>query len=190
MSSRDERGNYVNDKGVTIKVSEYKDGSGIKIDFYDKNPSEDGHKSIHAHISNDGSFEVQDNVNGKNEKSSGKCYMTTACMKHVSEQFDDNCDELTTLRWLRDNIVLQEDVDHYYEVAPLIVDALDEEEDRDILYEYIYNNIICECVKAVKAGNYEFAYSRYKNSMLALEEQFVRPKLINRLVRVFKEKQN
>ena len=40
MSSRDERGNYVNDKAVVIKVSEYSDGSGVKIDFYDKSPSE------------------------------------------------------------------------------------------------------------------------------------------------------
>lgn len=35
MPSRDKRGNYVNDKGVVIKVSEYKDGSGMKVDFYD-----------------------------------------------------------------------------------------------------------------------------------------------------------
>ena len=35
MASRDQRGNYVNVKGVTIKVSEYKDGTGIKVDFYD-----------------------------------------------------------------------------------------------------------------------------------------------------------
>lgn len=46
MPSRDERGNYVNDKGVVIKVSEYKDGDGVKIDFYDKSPSEPDHKSI------------------------------------------------------------------------------------------------------------------------------------------------
>ena len=38
MPSRDERGNYVNDKGVVIKVSEYKDGSGMKFVFYDKSP--------------------------------------------------------------------------------------------------------------------------------------------------------
>lgn len=34
IPSRDERGNYVNDKGVVIKVSEY----GMKVDFYDKVP--------------------------------------------------------------------------------------------------------------------------------------------------------
>lgn len=67
MASRDERGNYVNDKGVNIKVSEYKDGSGVKIDFYDKSPSDPSHKSIHTHINNDGSYSTQDNVNGSTE---------------------------------------------------------------------------------------------------------------------------
>lgn len=48
MSTRDERGNYVNEQGVTIKVSEYK--NGVKIDFYDKNPAEKDHRSIHTRL--------------------------------------------------------------------------------------------------------------------------------------------
>ncbi|MBE6140032.1 MAG: hypothetical protein E7172_00600 [Firmicutes bacterium] len=69
MASRDADGNYVNDKGVVIKVSEYDEG--VKIDFYDKSPREEGHKSIHTHFNYDGTFKVEDNVNGKLEKGSG-----------------------------------------------------------------------------------------------------------------------
>ena len=186
MSSRDERGNYVNDKGVTIKVSEYKDGSGVKVDFYDKNPSDPNHKSIHTHISNDGSYSTQDNVNGSNEKSSGGCYLTSACMKYFQERFDDNCYELTVLRWFRDNFVSEEDIEHYYEVAPIIVETINKEEKSEIIYDYIYDNIVDYCVEQIEQGNYDKAYSRYKNSVLILEEQFAKLFLQQRFVKVLK----
>ena len=47
MATRDQDGIYVNDKGVTIKVSDYKDG--VKMDFYDKSPRDSNHKSVHTH---------------------------------------------------------------------------------------------------------------------------------------------
>lgn len=182
MASRDERGNYVNDKGVTIKISEYSDGSGIKMDFYSKNPGEKGHKSIHTHISKDGSYTTQDNVNGKKEESSGSCYLTTACMKHFQENFDDNCYELTVLRWFRDNFVTKEDIKHYYEIAPLIVRGIDLEEKCDMVYDYIYDNVVDYCVKEIELGNYEDAYKRYKDSILAFEEYYARPILMDNLI--------
>jgi len=48
-------------------------------------------------------------------------------MKYFQENFDDNCYELTVLRWFRDNYVLSEDIEHYYDVAPVIVEAIDQE---------------------------------------------------------------
>ena len=36
-----------------------------------------------------------------------------------------------------------------------------------------YNNIVNYCVEQIVDGNYDNAYKRYKNSILALEEQFV-----------------
>jgi len=190
MSSRDERGNYVNDKGVVIKVSEYNDGSGVKVDFYDKSPSDPSHKSIHTHISNDGRYSTQDNVNGSNEKSSGGCYLTSACMKYFQEKFDDNCYELTVLRWFRDNFVSKEDIAHYYEIAPIIVETINNEENSSVIYDYIYDNIVDYCVEQIEQGNYDKAYNRYKNSVLILEEQFVRPALTNRFVKILKLQTN
>ena len=186
MPTRDERGNYVNDKGVVIKVSEYKDGSGVKIDFYDRPPSDPEHKSVHTHINNDGTYSTEDNVNGSTEKSSGGCYLTSACMKFFQKQFDDNCYELTVLRWFRDNFVSKEDIKHYYEVAPIIVENINKEEKSDFIYNYIYDNIVNYCVEQIEHGNYSEAYNRYKNSVLALEEQFVGYKLKSESVKTLK----
>ena len=104
----------------------------------------------------------------------------------MQECFDDNCEELTILRWFRDKFVSEEDINHYYKTAPMIVDSIDELEENDDIYNYIYINIVNACVIAIKNGDYDFAYNRYKNSILALEEQFVRPNLTKKLVKTLK----
>ena len=114
------------------------------------------------------------------------CYLTTACMKHMKSYFDDKCDELQTLRWFRDNFVSCEDIKHYYKTAPVIVKALDELEESDIIYNDIYMSVIAPCVAAIKSGNYDFAYKRYKDSILELEETYARPAYQKRLVHTLK----
>ena len=94
--------------------------------------------------------------------------------------------ELTVLRWFRDNFVSKEDIEHYYEVAPIIVETINQEEKSDIIYDYIYDNIINYCVEQIEQGDYNAAYSRYKNSVLILEEQFAKPALTNRLIKTLR----
>ena len=45
-------------------------------------------------------------------------------MKHQLKYFDDNCYELTTLRWFRDKFVTKSDIQYYYQIAPIIVNVL------------------------------------------------------------------
>ena len=176
-----------------IKITEYgskkENGkSGVKIDIYSTNPQNDvPHDSVHIKINTDEKkYEAITKIDGEKESSSGSCYLTSACMKHMQECFDDNCEELTILRWFRDKFVSEEDINHYYKTAPMIVDSIDELEENDDIYNYIYINIVNACVIAIKNGDYDFAYNRYKNSILALEEQFVRPNLTKKLLKTLK----
>ena len=98
-------------------------------------------------------------------------------MQHFMEEFDDDCYELNTLRWFRDTFVSEEDIEHYYEVAPSIVEAISKISGCEEIYNYIYENVIDECVKAIEKGDYEFAYNRYKNSILIFEEEYVKSSL-------------
>lgn len=123
-------------------------------------------------------------------QSNGGCYLTGACIKHMQESFNDNCEELTILRWFRDHFVSKDDIEHYYKTAPIIVEAIDELENNNNIYNYIYDKVVHACVIAIKNGDYEFAYNRYKNSILILEEQLARPKLTNKLVKTLKLKNN
>lgn len=146
---------------------------------YDSGSDPDSSRSSSNKSSNPSIGEVQNN---------GGCYLTSACMKHMQENFNDNCEELMVLRWFRDKFVSSEDIKHYYETAPSIVKAIDKLEDTDHIYNYIYHNIVNACVIAIKNGDYDFAYNRYKNSILSLEEYFAKQKLSDSLVKNLKLK--
>ena len=121
-------------------------------------------------------------------QNNGGCYLTSACMRHMQANFDDNCEELTILRWFRDKFVSKEDIDHYYKTAPVIVKAIDEIEDNGKIYDHIYETVVDACVKAIKKGDYYFAYKRYKSSILTLEKQFAKPKLMKKISQALKLK--
>ena len=107
-------------------------------------------------------------------------------MRHFQDKFDDNCYELRVLRWFRDNFISQKDIEHYYKIAPIIVETINKEEKAEIIYDYIYDNVVDYCVEQIEQGNYEYAYNRYKNSFLTLEEQFAKPALVNKFVKTLK----
>lgn len=114
---------YRNENGVYIDV--HTDSRGREhIDIYDRDLSDSDHSSIHINWdSSAGSGSIVDTTDGSKDTTDIDCYLTTACMKHLQKDFDDNCEELTILRWFRDNFVSNDDVAHYYAVAPVIVEA-------------------------------------------------------------------
>ena len=184
MPDRDKYGNYVNDEGVTIKITTDKKGND-HVSFYGDEVDKP-HDAVHVNVNYD--KETWDSTTHGPDKSdtssgSGSCYLTSACMKYFQENFDDNCYELTLLRWFRDNFVSKEDIEHYYEIAPIIVETINKEEQSGIIYDYIYANGVNYCVQQIERGNYDKAYNRYKNSVLTLEEQFTKPILKKRLVK-------
>jgi hypothetical protein len=169
-------------KATTPKSSKY----DTKIDVYTSDPK-GPHESIHIAVDSDSkSAHIIDTTNGSTEHTDVGCYLTTACMRHFQEDFDDNCYELTVLRWFRNNFVSQDDIDHYYKTAPIIVEAINQEENNNIIYDYIYDNVVDYCVMQIENGNYEDAYNRYKDSIICFERQFAKPLLEQKFVKVLK----
>ena len=180
MAKETEGGTWINANGNEEKGH---------VNIYGSDPREPHDESIHINIDYEkGTFTINEKSNGEKTSTDCSCYLTTACMKHMQEEFDDNCEELTILRWFRDKFVSEEDIKHYYKTAPIIVDAIDKLEDNKKIYEYIYENVVDACVKAIKNKDYDFAYNRYKSSILTLEEQYARRSLEERLVNALKLK--
>ena len=163
-------GAYVNENGEYLKLA------NNKLSVYSNDPQKP-HSSTHVKVNEkEGTFTVttqDEDRKEKREESTGNCYLTTACIKHFKGTFYDDCEELTILRWFRDNYVSQEDVEQYYKTAPIILDAIESTSNSDTTYDYIYENVVSACVDAIKSGDYDFAYNRYKNSVLTFEKSFV-----------------
>lgn len=111
----------------------------------------------------------------KNISNSG-CYLTTACT--VSRGLPDNCDELQTLRAFRDSYLAtlpdgQAEIDHYYRLAPQIVDAIDRQPDREEIWNQVYQELIHPCVQMIHVQENEMAYRLYKSYTQALFEKYL-----------------
>ena len=161
-----------------------------------QNNGDGGHS--HAHWNNKDDYNKGTNPDqeriesGKRENPSigeiqdkGNCYLTTACMKHYLNEFDDNCYELRVLRWFRDNFVNFEDVEHYYKTAPYIVEGINNEKHSDIMYDYIYDNIVDYCVEKIENLEFEEAYKRYKSSMINFEHLYDEKPLGKKIIKTF-----
>ena len=185
-----ERDKYIGKDGSELQVKLSKDGKIIKYSFYESTTYNNAkHNSVHVKTDLSGNWNavISDRDKKTKENKSGKgCYLTTACMMHYLDNFDDNCYELRVLRWFRDNYVSKEDIETYYKVAPIIVEGIEEEDKKDIIYNYIYDNVVDYCVKAIEEGDYEKAYTRYKSSIISFEETFARNVLNKKIVKMLK----
>lgn len=99
----------------------------------------------------------------KKPKSEG-CFLTTACVGHLG--LSDDCLELSVLRDYRDNFILslsngKELLKEYYHYSPVIVSKINESNDAEKIYQYIYVEIKT-AVKQVQTHNFHQALETYK----------------------------
>lgn len=94
------------------------------------------------------------------------CFISTACTGMMG--LPDNCDDLTILRYFRDNFVDPEEVKTYYEIAPKIVKELNLRTDRMEVYKTIYNSMVKPCVRLILGGYNQKAFKLYKSKVQGL----------------------
>ena len=100
------------------------------------------------------------------KKDDSSCYLTTACMRALADKFDDNCEELTTLRAFRDSYVKDkhpEEVSRYYEIAPQIVRAVRARPDSSTIFEDMYYNLVKVTERLIRKGKDEVAFAVYRS---------------------------
>ena len=103
----------------------------------------------------------------------GGCFLTSACVDYIGK--GDDCEELTILRDFRDNYMKKsavgsELVTQYYEVAPKIVESINNSANKEYFYKYIYG-VIINCIKLIKENNNEDALSEYKKMVVKLKKE-------------------
>ncbi len=112
----------------------------------------------------------------KNESSDEGCFLTTACMSIQGKE--DNCYELSTLRTFRDQ-VLKSNVDgkvliqEYYHIAPKIVSAIDQRNDKNRVYHEIYHDMVLPTIQNIENNNTAGAIEVYQNYTRKLESLYL-----------------
>lgn len=99
------------------------------------------------------------------------CFITTAMAEQLGKP--DDCDELQTLRWFRDKVMLltpegENDVAEYYRIAPSIVAKIGNDPEK---YANLREDFIIPAVEAVKNGDYDAARSIYKYMVNSLKAE-------------------
>jgi hypothetical protein len=121
-------------------------------------------------------WEVKEATKTEDDGYDCSCFITTAVCHHAGKS--DDCTELMTLRWFRDNVMLQhpewaEEVEEYYRIAPAIVKAINQQEEAGQIYSSIQINDLDPAVTAVIAGNYDEAHRLYKDMTLRLKDRYL-----------------
>lgn len=109
------------------------------------------------------------------KKDDSGCYLTTACMRAMSDSFDDNCQELVTLRNFRDTYVKKnhpEAIQEYYRTAPEIVKCIGVRSDSQQIYRKIYDELVQGTIGLIEAERYGEAYDLYHGYSLRLADEY------------------
>jgi hypothetical protein len=99
--------------------------------------------------------------------------VATACIR--AKGLSNDCYELKLLRkfrdeWVRTQANGAQEISIYYDIAPKIVDKLNQQENAEEIYNTIYNELILKCVKLIEDEKREEAYRLYKKVAFELKD--------------------
>ncbi len=102
------------------------------------------------------------------------CFLTTACVNYAG--LADDCHELTTLRAFRDGYVASlahgpAKLAEYYEVAPVLVQKIEQGENRDAELADIFI-MVARAVQLIEHGNYVAAFTCYETMFTNLKARY------------------
>lgn len=105
------------------------------------------------------------------------CFLTSACVE--AKGLADDCYELTVLRKFRDEYMMNLEcgkceIDHYYHVAPVIVEKIKVNEKSTTIFECIYEELVVPCVKLIETAQYDKAHVMYREYVRNLEKAYLK----------------
>lgn len=114
-------------------------------------------------------------------------YFIEKCIKESCSS-DEVGRELEIQKEFISSFLSEEDKMLYITLSPLIISSIEEHPSSNLIYDYIYNNIIKDVTFELERGNSEAAYRKYKTSLLILEEHYLKPTLAKKLVKSLNNK--
>lgn len=121
-------------------------------------------------------YKAPSSYNSNNDYYPGAgCFLTTACVTYEGKP--DNCEELETLRFLRDHYIAtspfgRQLIDNYRIIGPQIIRSINQLENKKEIYKFMYKNMILPSVALVQKGRLEEATEYYTIFTKALREKY------------------
>ena len=105
----------------------------------------------------------------------GGCFITTATCLALGK--GDDCTELNTFRKYRDSWLAKMPgglklIKEYYETAPTIVAAIENNAEREAIYDEIWHKHLTPCLIMIENGNNEEALRHYSDMVSLLKTKF------------------
>lgn len=105
------------------------------------------------------------------------CFITTAVCNNFGKA--DDCYELTTFRNFRDNwLINQSDgkslINEYYEIAPKIVNKINQLTNSNEIYQSIWTNYLKPCLSFIENGDNQNCKNLYVDMVKNLREKVLR----------------
>lgn len=104
------------------------------------------------------------------------CYITTAVCEGLEKPQD--CYELKVLKAYRDGYLAGSPegetlIARYYDMAPTIVKRVNRRKDSKKIYQRLYQEYICPCVRLIEEGNNEACLEKYEEMVEMLREKYM-----------------
>lgn len=99
------------------------------------------------------------------------CFLTTVCVKHLGKS--DDCIELETLRSFRDSYIKKSKdgadlIEMYYEIGPKIVGAIKSSENKTVILQNMYADLVKPSLTLIKSNKLAEAKQYYVDYTLGL----------------------
>lgn len=104
------------------------------------------------------------------------CFISSACAESLG--LPDDCDELQLLRAFRDRRRLYDKafdalVEEYYRIAPAIVERINTDESREIIYHELYVRLVVPCVQMIRENCETDALELYTSIVRELQKRYL-----------------
>lgn len=102
------------------------------------------------------------------------CFITTATLTSLGK--DDNCYELQLARKFRDTFMKEnypDSVEQYYQIAPQIVDAINNLSEKNIVYKEIWENYLKQFITLIESSKFEETKDLYQKMVEELKFKYL-----------------
>lgn len=119
--------------------------------------------------------------NDSSSSGNSGCWLTTACCEYKG--LEDDCKELTILRRFRDEILMnmpdgKEMIQTYYQEAPRIIIQINQCEQKNEIYDWIYEKIL-NIINKIEEKKYDQAVTDYLYMMYTVDLKSQKTKISN-----------